>query len=546
MSMSVPKPYALDAVSADRRISTVWIVLTLAAVTILSYGNCVLNGFVWDDHDIIVNNPTNRDLSQVWSLFGSPDSTVMGNQKEYYRPLNRLSYVLDYQIFGLNPAGYHLENLLIHLMTVILLYFAARMLFSEAIPAYLAALLFAVHPVNAEAVNFLAARNTLLSAFFVLLALLAYRRAATGHAKAYYCLSGLFFLLGLFCKEPALMLPIVLFIHELADYRAFRAKFMEKALAFLSFFLATAIYLVLRAYALTSLVGAGQSMQGIVERLVQNVYIIPKYALIILFPLRLNANYSVPQNYAGEALWLLPIWVLILVLLYFLDKKRPATRFGLIWFAVNYIPISNIVPIPSAAMAERYLYLPAIGLWIVAADQAYRFYIRFPFRKTLVFSGAAVALFFAVVTVNRNFDWKDDLRFFTRMVEADPESALAHFSLGLAYRERNDILHAQQEWEKAARIDPGRFSVLGYLGESNLMLGNFERAEYYYSREMGVNPNDATSVYNLAVIKEKLGKGQESRWLYERFLSMQPDADENLRAKVAGRIALLKKSAGNK
>ena len=105
MSMSVLNAFLQKAENTFRNKSTVSMVVFLTFATLVTYGNSLLNGFVWDDRDIVVNNATNRDLSNFTALFSSADSTISGNQQAYYRPLNRLTYMLDYQIFGLRPAG---------------------------------------------------------------------------------------------------------------------------------------------------------------------------------------------------------------------------------------------------------------------------------------------------------------------------------------------------------------------------------------------------------------------------------------------------------
>jgi hypothetical protein len=528
-----------------RNKSTVLIVALLTSVILFTYGNSLLNGFVWDDHDIIVKNAVNRDITNAFSLFSSADSTVSGNQRAYYRPLNRLTYILEYQIFGLNPSGYHLVSVLFHVLAVILLYFVARILFNDPVPAFIAALIFAVHPVNAEAVNFISARNSVLCAAFVLSAVLAYFSAAPSRTKQFYYLSGLLFFAGLLCKEQAMMLPLVILVFMMTQDRPSRPGNRQIVFSLIPFGVAAAVYLALRMYALSSMVGISQPLRGLGERLLQDIYIIPKYAAIVLYPVHLNALYALPPDYLSRPLWLVLAWTAIVAAFLLIDKKSRATRFGLIWVAVNFIPISNFIPIPSAPMAERYVYLPAIGLWIVAADQACMLYKRFSFKKTLMAAGATLALCYAILTINRNFDWKDDLRFFTRMTEQNPNSALAHFSLGLANNERNDVLRAREEWEKAAAIDPRRFLVLGHLGESVLMSGDIDRAEYYYQREIEANPDDAAALYNLAVIKEKLNKPAEAQRLFELFLTIQPNADENIRAKVDAKIRFLKKRGGS-
>jgi tetratricopeptide (TPR) repeat protein len=500
------------------------LIFLLAGITALAYGNTLGNGFVWDDNDIIVNNKIHRDPSNIGSLFQSADSTTTGNQTAYYRPLNRLTYVLDYRLFGLNPTGYHVENMLLHLAGVLLLYLLARKLFGKEIPAFLAALLFAVHPVNSEAVNFLSARNTLLSTLLILASFLIYQ-GDEGKQKNLprYLLSGLLYFLALLSKETALMFVPFLLAHEIRSFRDLREAIGRRMLSLSPFFLVTIFYLLLRANALPNVVEADLEITGLVQRLQTNIYILPKYMSLILFPLKLNAYHSVPVNYLSGWMGLLLSWVVLLTALYFLIKGRtPVIRTGLLWFAFNFLPISNIVPIPSATIAERYMYLPAIGLWVISADLACRWFsnVTKTIRHATIAVGVIVALALAGVTHQRNRVWHDNVSFFSALAEANPDSKLAHYGLGLAYyTEHGDVLKARSEWEKTAQIDPNYFHVLGLLGESYLRGNALDKAEHYYARAVEANPKSMEAIYNLAVIKEKLAKPEEALYYYEWFLA---------------------------
>jgi tetratricopeptide (TPR) repeat protein len=197
-------------------------------------------------------------------------------------------------------------------------------------------------------------------------------------------------------------------------------------------------------------------------------------------------------------------------------------------------------------MAERYLYLPAIGLWLIAADQAFALYEWFAFKRMMIAAGAAIMVCLALITIDRNGVWRDNITFYGHMVKMNPDSALAHFSLGLANWERNDIPRAQSEWKRTAEIDPRYFNVLAFLGQSYVRSNSFEQAEYYYTREVEEYPDDATAIYNLALLKEKLNKPHEALRYYEQFIKVQPQPDMTLLAKVNIRIALLKKVKGIK
>jgi tetratricopeptide (TPR) repeat protein len=514
----------------------------LILATIVAYGSSVRNGFVWDDFDIIVNNTVNRDLSNIPVLFHSVDSTLTGNQTAYYRPLARLTYVFDYQVFGLNSAGYHVENILIHLAAVLLLFLLTRILFNETSLAFVAALIFAVHPVNAEAVNFLSTRNTLLAAVFVLLSFIVYLRAQTTEKTSYLYLASLLFFFGLLCKETALMLIIVLPFYDMTSYSRLREQLKRKTFSLLPFIGAVSIYLLMRAYAVSTLFVKNLGWSQLPRRLAENIYIVPEYLKVILFPLHLNAYYSVPQDYLARGFSLLLAWAAILgIVAVLLRTKRPMTRFGLFWFAVNYIPVSNVVPIPSAPLAERYMYLPAIGLWLIAADQFSVLYARTAFRKAKMIAGACIVVCLAALTFVRNNVWSDNISFYSAMVKANPDSELAHYSLGLAYMQNGEIARAQAEWKRTAKANPNYFNVLGLLGQSYLMGNSWKEAEYYYTMAAQANPGDIDAIYNLAVIEEKLGKPREALFYYEKFLENAPARYDGFIEKARAKVATLKK-----
>ncbi len=224
----------------------------ILGLSVLSYANTAANGFVWDDNDIIVNNPQNRDLSAIPSLFASVDRTQTGHHAEYYRPLTRLTYVVDHQLFGGDAPGYHIENAFLHALAALALYLFVRAAFLDPRAAFAAAVVFAVHPVNSEAVDFLSTRNTVLAALFVFLSLFAYVRARESRRVLFLWLSWASFLAGLLCKETAVMLLATLPVLEWLSpvSRSRRSRLVPFLVVF-------AGYLALRWNALSGLVGTG-------------------------------------------------------------------------------------------------------------------------------------------------------------------------------------------------------------------------------------------------------------------------------------------------
>lgn len=501
-------------------------VILLAFVTIVTYGKSIHNGFVWDDHDIIVNNIVNRDFSNIGALIHSPDSTVSGNQKTYYRPLNRFTYMIDYHLFGLNPAGYHIENIFIHLINVVLLYLLGIRLFSKTAPAFISALLFAVYPINAEAVNFISGRNNLLATFFVLSSFITYLHAQARGKTAYFYLSALLFFMGLLSKEIASMLVVFLLMDPFS-FQNFRERIKTRIYSLMPFVVFTAVYLVMRANALSDVLGVNRNTEGILERLWQNICIIPKYLSVIFFPLNLNVKYTVPSNYLADGVWLLITWIAISAAVFFLIKGKNAfSRFGLLWLAINFIPISNIIPIPSAPMAERYLYLPAIGLWIIAAAQLDVLYSKLTVKKTVAAASALVILCLVVVTLNRNTDWRDNMALFSSTVREDPKSAWGHYQLGTVLNSQGRIDEAIGHFQLAIKLVPDYTEAHSNLGIAYAKKGWMDRAGEHIQIALRLEPDSAENHNNLGIFYGFKGQHDKAIEQFHVALKLKPDFEE--------------------
>lgn len=511
--------------------------LILASATLIVYAVSLSNGFVLDDDVIIVKNPATLHLGNIRDVLFAPDVI-----KPYYRPLNRASYLLDYQLFGMNPLWFHAVNIIIHLLNAALLYLVGRRLLSDRSAALIAALLFAVHPVNAEAVNFIATRNTLLALFFSLASLLAFLKAKES-GKRWPVLSALLFFCGLLSKETSLMLIAVIALCTLFPLSAtIKEKWWNRLVSLLPYLLATIVYFAMRAYSLQGLVGTSIPAAGLFNRLAMNYHIIPQYVGLLLFPIDLTLFHTVPTGGLFTPPWHLPVWVVLLVSAWLIVRRRNrAALFGLTWCAVNYLPISNIVPIPSDPITERYLYLPAAGLFIVLGALLARLLSVEKAKRAVWTATMIIVIAFAAMTVQRNRDWKDDFTLFSSGVRNNPASAEAHYSLGTALRDRGDLAAARKEWETALKLDPSNSDALIQMGTFSAMQGDLQKAEQYYNAALHsppgkVDPGKAMAHYNLGKIYEKQQQPAQALLHYELFLKkvtldyneFKPDAEQRV------------------
>jgi hypothetical protein len=536
-----------DGILPARR--AVWIaLLVLAAVTLGVYAVSLFNGFVLDDEVIIVKNPLTMGLNNLRTVLFSPDLI-----KPYYRPLNRATYLLDYWFFGMRPMWFHAANILIHLLNVILLYMIGRRILLNRGAAFVVALLFAVHPVNSEAVNFISARNTLLSLFFSLASFLAFMQAKEKGVR-WPLLSALLFFCGLLCKETALMLiALIAFYILLPLPGAVTEKKPMSAFSLLPYLLFASVYFVMRIYSLHGMMGISIPDVGLVSRLARNYHIIPQYVGLLVFPADLTVCHNIPEGSLFSPPWFLPVWMALLVAIGLSVRWRnKVVLFGLAWCSLNYLPIANIVPIPSEPITERFLYLPAAGVFLVAGAGFARLYAHAGMKRLLWAATAIIIIAFATVTVWRNLDWKDEYSLFASAVRKNTASSEAHYNLGTALRERGDLLAARQEWDKALKINPGNSDVLIQMGTFEATQGNLQKAEQYYIAALHsppgrADPDKSMAHYNLGKVYEKQQKLELALEHYELFLKLvdiyyaeyEPDAKQRVARLRAGMLPVL-------
>lgn len=509
-----------------RLTSTLPALLLLAAATLAVHAGALRSGFVWDDAFIIVDNPVTTDFSRLGQVLLSPDEMV-----PYYRPLNRATYLVDYQLFGMSPAAFHAVNLLVHLAGVLLLYLLCRRLFEARWPPLIAAMLLAVHPIHVEAVTFVSARNNLFALAFALAATLLLMRAVDRRSWAFAACSGASFFLALASKEQgAMVLPVLgawLLISR--ESRPLRLRGLYLLGPHL---LAVGAYAVARSAAIGGPVTGQSIWPGIGERLLRNYYVVPEYVRLMIFPDRLTILHELPKDYLR--VWWLPLaWLAIAGGVAALVRRpTPASSFGLLWFAFNLVPALGLLPIPSSTiMAERFVHASTVGLWIVLADVAYRALREAPPRWAWAGAGA-IALALGARSAVRGLDWRDDLALHRSAAVTEPRSLVARFDLGVALKDSGDLEGARREWEAALTIapeDPGTHAQLGTLAAVHGELGE---AEAHYRIALRGDPELPEASLNLGKILERTGRRDQAGDYFARVLRAKPPASPEVAAQA--------------
>ncbi|GFE62129.1 hypothetical protein [Geobacter sp. AOG2] len=404
------------------------LILSLGLITVLIllvYGTTLRHDFVWDDNDIIVNNPLLNTLGNIPRFFLTEDKVVTATG--YYRPLTYVSFALDRALWGLNPLGFKITNLVLQILVAMLFYAVTLALFKKERLALVAAVLFAVHPLAGETVNFLAGgRNTLLAACFTLLSLLMYIKGKT--VPAVIC-----FTLAIFSKEFALLLPMVFLLY---DYRLQREKI--RFASFIPYMIPVVGYLTLRSFAVQKANFLDKiHLSG---QLWLSPYLAVRYLLNMIFPFRLKVMYDESTTIYVCIACLIVVIVLLCAI--FLRKKYDTYNvfiFSDYWFLLFLLPVINIIPIPANSLiADRYAYFSLMGFSLALAALICKANTR-----VMVIAVVLVCSAYSLADYRQNRIWKNDATFFAQMAKDAPEMFIGYRNLALYYYDKGDITNTE-------------------------------------------------------------------------------------------------------
>ena len=331
-------------------------IFILLILTIGVYSNTLKNGFVFDDYFIIIDNIFIKDWKNLSGLLSKDYFSRSGEAT--YRPVVTLSYFVDYSLWGLKPYGYHLTNVLIHSVNAVLVFLFVLLLIKGRRAAFLAALLFAVHPVLTEAVNAISLREDLLIVFFLLPAFLLFLKVSNSSMNkirwwTFYILSLLLYLLALFSKEMAITFPLLLIGYHFCfkdkeewqkgnSFFYYLSSYVVVTIFYLFLYLAPFINPNLTPFGYHR--AEGLSSPNTLTRLLALPQVLLKYLWLIMVPWELKADYVIKVSWSSVLFSILLISI-IGATVFHLSKRYRKELFGLLWFFVSLLPVMNIVPI---------------------------------------------------------------------------------------------------------------------------------------------------------------------------------------------------------
>jgi tetratricopeptide (TPR) repeat protein len=426
-------------------------------------------GFIsWDDAEYVLDNKDVHDFN-LKALF---TGFYVGN----YHPLSMLSYAINWKLFGKEALGYHIENMVWHLLNAILVFVLCRRLFKNEMKAFLVAVVFAFHPTQVESMAWIAERKTLQYAFCFLLGLIAYIHFIEKRSWKFMLYTTLFFCLSLLYKPSAIVFPFALLCIDLFyDHRFTRQKLLQK----LPFLVPSIILGIVTLYAQETGKFINEShAYPVYERIGFAGYAIMQYAYRFFVPVNLSVIYPYPQDKLVSAVI---GYIVILVLAFGFYKlyatKRYSILTGLLFFLVNLLLVLQFVPFGEVLTADRYMYLPVMGLSIAVFSGIN---LKEKHMKTI-----AVALIVCLggISFMRAGVWQSSSALYTDILKKYPHSSVALNSLGAEYMLNRNYDQAIRYFNKAINEDPGnhkgyynRGLLYAQNGKFNEALADFNKA----------------------------------------------------------------------
>ncbi len=486
-----------------------WVCLLLILSILVIYGQVLDFEFVnYDDDVYVTRNPVVKQgltLEGVKWAFGA-------TRAEFWHPLTWLSHMLDTQVFGLNPGGHHFSNLLLHIINTLLLFWILRYATGHLWRSYIVAALFALHPLHVESVAWVAERKDVLSTFFWMLATLMYVWYAKYPGMKRYLPVLLFFVLGLMTKPMLVTLPFVFLLLDFWPLERLQSalpagvgKTLQWQPAYCLIREKIPLLVVTVAFSImTFIIQKGGRHPGsfghpLNERLTTSVVSYVNYLIKTLWPFHLSVFYPYP---AGYDIWQVAVACIFLVLISFwilqAAPRYPFLAVGWFWYIGTILPVIGIVQVGAHAMADRYTYIPLIGIFIMISWGFNAMLSKQRRGRTMAFAlTPVIILFFMAVSSIQIGYWRNSSLLFENALKSTENNYLAHNNLGNIYFRRGLVEEAMNYYLNAIQIEPDFAVARSNLGAALVREGKLQQAIDQFNLALTIDPGQYDARLNL-------------------------------------------------
>ncbi len=516
-----PPKTAVDADGPNHRWIAPGVCLVLAAITFAVFGQTLHHEFVnFDDRDYVYENPV---VARGLTLKGI--AWAFSCHAYNWHPLTWLSHELDCQLYGLNPGGHHLTNVLLHTATVIVLFLVLRQMTGALWRSAFVAAVFAIHPLRVESVAWIAERKDVLSGLFFMLTIGAYVRHARRPWPPFrYGLVLLLFALGLMCKPMLVTLPLVLL---LLDYWPLQREESAGRLVLekLPLLALSAASCVVTLLAQSKAIQSTESF-SLLARSGNALAACMVYLGQMVCPAGLAVFYAYPHH--GLPAWEVALAGMLLAGLsavaFWQWRKQPWLLTGWLWYLIMLLPVVGVIQVGGQAHADRYTYLPQIGIYVavtwLAAEWGVKWRVEGAAFACLMTGVLAVLM---VCARKQTAYWRNNETLWSHTIACTTDNEMAHYNLGFALDQKGRVAEAITQYQEALKIQPSYAAAHNNLGLALQQEGKVDEAIAHFQQAAQLRSDFVEPCINLGNALLQEGRVDEAIARYEQAVQLKPD-----------------------
>lgn len=461
--------------------SSKWIVILPVLITIVLFSSFVTFDWLnWDDPDYVLKNPLVGELTSERIIDNFTSFTIGA-----YHPITTLSYCIDYSLGEFNPKIYHISNILIHSINVVLLFFFIRHLVKENRTAVIVTILFAIHPMNIEPVAWISGRKDLLMLFFCLLGMLSYLKLE--QQKKYWA-TFIFFLLALLSKGTAMVFPILLLLIDYLQNKKLSWKIIQPKIP---------MFVVAILFSVLAKVGQQQASAmtdfsdiNFLQSLTIGVSNYVQYLAKFFIPYSQSGFHPNPTDTELESLagYLIP-FICIVLLWFRYGRKNNQINFAIGFFSVSIFLLLQVIPFGQAIAADRFTYFPYVGLFAGIAFGLQYVFEKFKNKRVIIYTlSISLISFFIAKNPQQLKTWKNSEVFWGNVLEYYPESATAHNLLGFHYLETGDYEKSIESFKNKMKFGDESYTAYNNIGLNYLQMNDKPKALKHFNMALDLEP----------------------------------------------------------
>jgi protein O-mannosyl-transferase len=528
-SMPASKGLLRRVVTSTR---TWWILLVCAAAFASHFPVLHAEFLLFDDPEAVTENGQVLQGITMKSIYWAFTTNHFSN----WMPITWISLMMDTQLYGSGPAGYHWTNLVLHVLSTAILLITLFRLSNETLPCVLTAAFFAVHPINVQAVAWIAERKGLLSSFFWLLGLLAYTYYVEKPSLRRYLMVSLCLVLSLMSKQMAVTFGASLLLLDAWPLRRLFAGgsgnrvLQRHVLAEKIPWIAIGAVFIVIGYIAQDRGGAlGDTNQYPVSIRLRDATVgFMEYFRKAFFPIDLQFHYhNYGQGPSESSFYIsLAAFIALVVLTIRFRKQCPVLFVGFWWFAFTLLPVSGLLQIGQQRMADRYVYMPMIGVYgCIAAGLFSKLSVSSVGRSICVFLAVSISILLGIKANSEAKYWHDDISLYERALSLDPRNPKALVNLGTVKNRQGDAENAKALYEAAILVDPKDYHAHHNLGRIYSARGQSDSAIHHYKLAIASAQNFPMASNNLGIEYLITKEYELAQALFEHNLEQSPDSD---------------------